>query len=40
MKKLFSILLAAIVALALFGTVLAAPKDGVLDIAYNIVPDY
>ncbi len=39
MKKLFSILLAAIVALALFGTVLAAPKDGVLDIAYSIIPD-
>ena len=39
MKKLSSILLVAIIALAAVCSAFAAPKDGVLDIAYSIIPD-
>ena len=39
MKKLSSILLVAIIALAAVCSAFAAPKDGVLDVAYSIIPD-
>lgn len=39
MKKSFSVVLALVFVLASCLTVFAAPNDGVLDIAYSIVPD-
>ena len=39
MKKLLSVSLALVFVFALALTALAAPNDGVLDVAYSIVPD-